>query len=219
VKLFFSLFALFAIALAVYPFVFRDEHGAEKVEGLPWQISRRDDGAIEVFGLIPGESTLADAIATLGDDAELAIITARDETGELEMYYGHYRAGLISGKMILQADASDSQLAQWKREAVKVAYMPSGTARKYLLDSDSLPQILQTAITGITFIPAINLDEAIILARFGQPERVLRVNAHLVHYLYRPMGLDIALSDGQKDVLQYVRPDDFDRLEQPLLSK
>lgn len=186
------------------------------VEGLPWQIEVHDDGVTEVFGIMPGVSTLADAIATLGDDIELAVIAATDETGTLEMYYGHYRAGLITGKMILQASSSDEQLEQWKHEAVKVDYMPSGKARKYLLDSGSLPEILRSSISSITFIPAVNLDEDIILARFGKAEQVVRVNEQLVHYLYPAKGLDIALSDGQKDVLQYVKPSDFKRLEQPL---
>ncbi len=215
-KLFFSLFALIAIVLAVYPFVFPDDDSPARVEGLPWQIQLQADGNTSVFGLTPGVSTLAEAVSTLGQDNELAIIAANDEAGELEMYFGHYRAGLISGKMVLQAAVTADRLERWKNEAVKVDYMPSGQARKYLLDSASLPEILQSTITNITFIPAVNLDEEVIVARFGKAEKTVRVNEKLVHFLYPSKGLDIALSDGQKDVLQYVAPSEFDRLAKPL---
>jgi len=117
---------------------------------------------------------------------------------------------------VLQAEASDRQIEQWKQDAVRVEYMPSGKARQYLLDVDHQPAILQSHIGSITFIPAVNLDQAIIRARFGQAEKVIRVNDKLVHYLYPSKGVDIALSDDQKDVIQYVQPADFQRLVQPL---
>ncbi len=218
-KPFFSLFALVIIALLAYDFVFTDKTAPVIVQGLPWQISVQADGSTEVFGLKPGKSTLADAVSVLGNDAKLAIIASRNEVGTLEMYYGHYRASLITGKIILQAKIANKQLEKWKREAVKVNYMPSGKAREYLLDSDQLPEILHSTIESITFIPAINLDEDILNARFGKASKIIRVNKKLVHYLYPTKGLDIVLSEEKKDVLQYVNPADFQKLEQPLQQK
>jgi len=218
-KLFFSLFALGIAVLLVYDFMFPHKNAPVMVQRLPWQITVLADGSTEVFGLKPGASTLADAISILGNDAQLAIIAGREEVGTLEMYYGHYRASLITGKIILQAKVNNKQLEKWKREAVKVDYMSSGKARKYLLDSDQLPEILHSTIESITFIPATNLDESIIAARFGKAGSIIRVNKKLVHYLYPGKGLDIALSENQKDVLQYVNPADFQQLEQPLQAK
>ncbi len=218
-KVFFTAFALLAVFLAAYPFIFDDGSRHDKVKGLPWQIAVDDRGVTSVFGVSPGNSTLADAMTVLGDDAELAIVEAKGEAGSLEMYYGHYRAGLISGKMILLAGANEDDLIQWKRSAVKVDYMASGLARKYSLDSDNLPVILDSVIQTITFIPAVNLDEEIVIGRFGQPEQKVPVNADLTHYLYPKLGLDIALSQTQKDVLQYVSPPAFGLLSVPLLPE
>jgi len=218
-KVFFISFALLAVLLAVYPFVFDHSEPGEKVEGFPWQIDIGVNGASTVFGVTLGKSSLADAAGALGDDAQLAIVESKGETGTLEMYFGHYRAGLISGKMILQADVAPETLDTWKQTAVKVDYMKSGLARKYTLDSDNLPLILQSVVQNITFIPTVNLDEAIVLGRFGEPQEKIMVNDTLTHYLYPSLGLDVALSSEQKDVLQYVSPDQFSRLRRPLLKQ
>lgn len=215
-KTLFSIFALVVVLVGVYLFKLHDGSESIKVQGLPWQIETFADGSSQVFGIKPGKSTLADAIAVLGNDAELAIIAKKNERGKLEMYFGHYRAGLITGKMVLQARVDKARLIQWKENAVKVEYMANGLARKYLLDSDSLPSILKSKVQSITFIPAANLDDKLIIARFGKPAEKIKINADLTHYLYPSLGLDIALSASQKDVLQYVEPTDFERLKRPL---
>jgi len=215
-KIFFAIFALLAMVLAVYPFL-GDEPQGGSVTGLPWQIDILDDGSTRIFGLNIGVSRLADARTVLGDDMELAIIASTDveEVGSLEMYYGHYRAGLLSGKLILHTATSEGMLAQWRDNAEKSDYMPSGYARKYTLSADDKPRVLQETISGITFIPAVNLDEETVLARFGEPAERIELPG-TTHYLYPEKGLDIAVHEASKEVMQYVSPKRFDSLVQPL---
>ncbi len=213
-KTFFTVFVLLAVVLAIYPFL--DEEQAKKpVTGLPWQIELMQDGSTKVFGLHIGSSRIADAYGTLGNDMELAIIAASGEAGSLEMYYGHYRAGLLSGKLVLQASTSDELISRWRENAVKSEYMASGTAIKFYLSETDLAEVFQQVITGLTFIPAVNLDEEVILARFGEPERRI-VQAGVEHFIYPAIGLDIALSADAKEVMQYVAPADFQDLIAPL---
>ena len=168
--------------------------------GLPWQIEILQDGSTEVFGLRVGTSRLSDAVERLGSDMELAIVAATDEVGSLEMYFGHYRAGLLSGKLVIQTDSSEMDLKRWRENALRSEYMETGQAKKYILSPDDLPQVL---------------DEEVILARFGEPEK--RVELHgVIHFLYPEKGLDLALHEDSKEVLQYVRPDAFQQLIQPL---
>ncbi len=215
-KIFFALFALLAVLLAVYPLLDSSEK-TETLTGLPWQIEVLADGSTQVFGLHIGVSRLSDAIEKLGSDMDLAIISAtdKDEVGSLEMYYGHYRAGLLSGKLVLQTDISEQDIKRWRENAPTSKYMASGLAKKYMLSPDDLTAVLDEVIVGLTFIPAVNLDEDVIMARFGEPaQRIQR--AGVVHFLYPKKGLDIALHEDSKEVLQYVKPDDFQKLVEPL---
>lgn len=213
-KIFFSIFALLAVVLAVYPFLDESENSAT-VTGLPWQIEIMPDGSTQVFGLHIGVSRLSDAYAMLGSDMELAIVAASDELGNLEMYYGHYQAGLLSGKLVLQTSASTQNLKLWRENAASSKYMASGLAKKFTLSDDDVSQVLDEVINGLTFIPAVNLDEEVILARFGEPDERIELDA-VTHFLYSLKGLDVALHKDSKEVIQYVSPADFGQLIKPL---
>ena len=148
---------------------------------------------------------------------DLAIVAATDEeeSGNLEMYYGHYKAGLLSGKLILQTHASEQDIKRWSDNSPKFEYMASGLAKKHILLDDDLPQTLDEIIISLTFIPAVNLDEEVIVARFGEPEKRIQLSG-VMHYLYPAKGLDIALHEDSKEVLQYVSPEAFQQLVKPL---
>lgn len=216
-KTFLSILFVLAVILAAYPF-FNPSNNQQALTGLPWQIEVMPDGSTQVFGLHIGVSRLADAVATLGNDMELAVIAATDEAGNLEMYYGHYRAGLLSGKIVLLSDATAEDVQRWRGNAVKEAYMASGYAKKYFLAKEDLTEAFDGVITSLTFIPSVNLDEALVLARFGEPEKRVPGDA-VTHYLYPEKGLDISIYTNAKDVLQYVSPGAFGQLTQPLLQQ
>jgi hypothetical protein len=207
VKIFLLLFALLAAVLLVYPFLDESEN-APPLTGLPWQIEVMPDGSTRVFDLHLGTSRLSDALDILGHDMQLAIVAGSGEAGDLEMYYGNYRTGLLSGKLILQTSSSEEKIQRWREQAIKSEYMSSGQAVKYLPTADDLPQVLAETISGITFIPSLNLDEAIIQARFGEPEQRIQREG-VTHWLYPEIGLDIAIFEEAKEVLQYVPPQDF----------
>ncbi|MFC1589564.1 hypothetical protein ACFL3P_04755 [Pseudomonadota bacterium] len=207
-KRFLILFAVLAVVLLVSPFLNKSEN-MEPVTGLPWQIDILPDGSTQVFGLTLGVSRLSDVLGLLGDDdVDLAIIAAGDEVGSLEMYYGHYQAGVIAGKLVVQANSSEENIKSWREHAIKSDYMASGKAKKYRLSADDLKQALNEVVTGITFIPSANLDEEIILARFGQPDERVQLEG-VTHFLYPAKGLDIAMFAEAKEIIQYVSPDAF----------
>jgi hypothetical protein len=200
---------LLVILLSVFPLLNQSEN-TEPLKDLPWQIEIQPDGSTQVFGLYIGTSRLTDALDILGNDSELAIIAASDEVGRLEMYYGHFKAGVISGKLILSTKANENNLKYWRDNAIKSDYVATGRAKKYSLSAGDLPQLLDEVITGLTFIPAVNLDEEIILKRFGEPEKRIQSD-NAIHFLYPDKGLDITLHDDAKEVLQYVVPYEFNK--------
>lgn len=191
------------------------DRGGPPVEGLPWQIEVLPDGGSRVFGLTLGASTLADALARFGRDAELAIVAAPGETGSLEAYFDPAEAGPITGKLVATAAASTETLAAMLARSPKFEYMKSST-KKYRLAEADHAAALASPLQALAFIPSANLDEAMILQRFGPPAERIRAGTNAEHFLYPDRGLDVVLDSEGKEVLQYVAPRDFARLRDPL---
>jgi hypothetical protein len=217
-KRFLPTFLLITLVLAIYPFIGMDESKHGGVTGLPWQIEILPDGSSKVFGLIPGRSTLGEAIAQLGDDMELAVMVARGEaTGSLEMYYGQYRAGLLSAKLVLAAELDANIIQSMMENAADREVLETG-ARKYVVDEEDHALAFNAVIENIACVPAVNLDHDIIIKRFGEPAEVISGQNQVTHYLYPDKGLDVMLSEEGKEVLQYVAPAAFERLRAPLVE-
>lgn len=218
-KLFLALFALIVAALGLS--VFLPSAGNSSPENvnqrLPWQIELAADGSTRVFDLVPGKSTLADVRQVLGNDPEVALIAAPDEVGTLEAYYSQLKLGFVQAKMIVTLDAAPDAVAAMRERAVKAEYMESAT-RKITLHPDDVKRLETLPVRALSVIPSVNLDEAVIVQRFGEPGEKLRVSEKRVHLLYPAKGLDVVLDQEGKELLQYVAPAQFSRLREPLLQ-
>lgn len=202
-KLFLALVLVLLVAFGLL-YTTRDvSHSDAPVTGLPWQIERLPDGGTRVFGITLGRTTLAQAIARLGDALELAVIAAPGETGTLEAFYRHYAAGPVTGSLILVLDAADEELAGLRARALQDA----GT-RRYLLHPDDLPAAYAAGIRIITFQPSLDLDEDIARGRFGDPAEVIALDGQQ-HWLYPELGLDLLLNAQGSDLLQYLSMREF----------
>jgi hypothetical protein len=188
---------------------------AQPQDGLPWQIESLPDGASRVFGLIPGRSTLADARRHLGPDPRVALIIAPGESGAVEAYYESVSAGFVTGKMVLTMETTQAWREEMLQRARKAEYMKS-TTRQVELAGEDLARIETAPISAIAFIPSAQLDEQVILQRFGTPAERIRGAAGKEHFLYPDKGLDLLLDDKGKELLQYVAPREFARLRVPL---
>ena len=186
--------------------------------GLPWQIETLPGGEAQVFGLTLGRSTLADARARFGTEMQLAVIAEPGEDGNVEGYYESVTAGFVAGKLIVTAELSPELIAGMRERAPKTQYMQSTTRRATLAPADEAAA-LAAPIRGLAFIPGAQLDEAVILERFGQPAERIRVNAHQEHLLYPGKGLDLVLDSKGRELLQYVAPARFEALRAPLLDQ
>lgn len=141
--------------------------------GLPWQIETLPGGEAQVFGLTLGRSTLADARARFGTEMQLAVIAEPGEDGNVEGYYESVTAGFVAGKLIVTAELSPELIAGMRERAPKTQYMQSTTRRATLAPADEAAA-LAAPIRGLAFIPGAQLDEAVILERFGQPAERIR---------------------------------------------
>jgi hypothetical protein len=215
-----TLFIAILLALLALPILFPAGEPTRYVvpeAGLPWQIEPLPDGTTRVFGLTLGRSTLEDARQRLGPEVQVALIVAPGEAGAVEAFYESIALGALTGKMVLTLETSPARRAQILARARKAEYMES-TTRRITPDADDLAQLRAAVITAIVYIPAANLDESIVLQRFGVPAERIRDGEHREHFLYPDKGLDLQLDLKGKEVLQYVAPAEFHRLRDPLVS-
>ena len=210
-----------ALAVLLGPVVWQFTHYQPQdvpSSGLPWQIETLPGGEAQVFGLTLGRSTLADARARFGPEMQLAVIAEPGEEGNLEGYYESVTAGFVAGKLIVTAELSPEAIAGMRERAPKTQYMQSTTRRATLAPADEAAA-LAAPIRGLAFIPGAQLDEAVILERFGPPAERIRVNEHQEHLLYPAKGLDLVLDSKGRELLQYVAPARFDALRAPLAAQ
>lgn len=212
-----SLLAL-VLVLVIVPFFLPGigkTDGVDPNSNLPWQIETDDRGGSAVFGLKPGSSSLAEVRQKLCPEIEVAIIAEPNEAGALEGYCAQVPLGFVLARVIVTVDASPVQVAAMRERALKSKNMESAT-RKITLHPDDLAAAELLPVKAISVIPAVNLDEATVIQRFGQPaERVVQ-GEQRVHLLYPQQGLDILVDGEGKELLQYVAPRDFASLREPL---
>lgn len=216
-KFAFSLIALVIAALVIPFFIpgMGKQAGVDPNVNLPWQIETDDRGGSRVFGLSPGFQTLGEMRATLGADSELAIIARPDEVGSLEVYFNQIALGFVLAKMVLTVDASPEMVLAMRERALKAEHMES-TTRKIRLHPDDVAAADRMLVRAVSVIPTVNLDEATIIQRFGQPGDRIPMSEKRVHLLYPEKGLDIVVDADGKELLQYVAPKDFALLREPL---
>jgi len=181
---------------------------------LPWQITRLPDGGTEVFGIRPGITRIDEALQVLGEDHDLAVIIDKEDRAGLEVYFSHFKAGPLAGKLILNARIDSESLEAMAAGANKSSYMASGS-RKFQLNSQDLQRAQKLVLEGVSFIPAATLSKEIVEQRFGQEYRLVQTEDS-DYFLYPTLGLSITLNKEAKEVLQYVHPEQFALVSEPL---
>ena len=136
-------------------------------------------------------------------------------TLEVAQSGGH--VGFVLAKMIVTVDVPDEAISAMRERAVRAKHMES-TTRRITLHPDDLAAADRWPIRAISVIPTVNLDEAAIVQRFGEPGERIVVSDKRTHLLYPKLGLDVVVDKDGKELLQYVTPQQFARLREPLLA-
>lgn len=210
----------FVLVVLVVPFFLPGigkQEGVDPNSNLPWQIETDGQGGSTVFGLKPGVTSLAEVRRLLCPEMEVAIIAEPNEAGTLEGYCAQVPLGFVLARVVLTAEVSGEQIAAMRERALRSKNMESAT-RKITLHPDDQALAEQLPIRAISVIPSVNIDEATMLQRFGQPAERVALPEERVHLLYPEKGLDILVDDKGKELLQYVAPRQFASLREPLLA-
>jgi hypothetical protein len=216
-KLFWGLFALILIAVVSLWF-FDWEPQTMRAKDLPWEIETTSNGAIRVFGITLGETTLDEASRHFAKVPEMAVFIGAAGPESIEAYYGKTKVGLFDAKVVLILAANPAILAQVAETAGKPEPMPSGSWKRPISE-ESLDTVLKLPVQAITYVPSVHYETDIVLRRFGEPADKLRHDEHSEYWFYPTKGLVILLDSEGKELLQYVSPSDFDALRQRIIAQ
>lgn len=208
------------IVLLVLFFMMNKKTGNDKpiVGVYPWQVTIFPDGRSRVFGIILSETLLKEVNEVLNSRPKIALFEENEKLS-LEAYYKNISLGGMIGSFILTLDASESMLNKIKKESAKQK-RTENNGKRYDLDKPTSDNAKELIVKNINYIPTVQLDEAVIIERFGKPTYKIKLKTKETgwHYLYPDKGLDLIYKEKGKEVLQYVLPKNFNALLEPLQS-
>ncbi|WP_456415389.1 hypothetical protein [Thiolapillus sp.] len=188
----------------------------EEYKRLPWQIEVSDDGYSSVFGITLGKSTLGEVEQQLQEQPQISLFATDDGVRVVEAYFNTVNINGFKAKMVATLGFDEAQLQELYDQGERISTLAMGK-RKVSLSSANLAKARNTVVVALTYLPRTNLDAATVIKRFGEPaEKILEADKKTEHWLYPDKGLDVVMSVEEREVLQYVAPNDFDRLRKPL---
>lgn len=190
---------------------------AKRSDDLPWHIEHPTPDTVRVFGLTLGESVTNEAERRFREEAVPSLFKSPQGKLIAEVFFEQVNLAGLPSKIVLTIDVPEKELQGMYERGLREASTVSG--KKITMTPDDIANLRTWPISSLTYLPNLNVEEPVFLKRFGQPsQRILEKKTGLTHWLYPKDGLDITLGSGQKPLLQYVPPRDFDLLVRPLLA-
>lgn len=185
-------------------------------DDLPWHIEHPTPDAVRVFGLTLGVTTADEAERRFKEEAKPSLFKSPEGKMITEVFFEQVDMAGLRSKIVLTIDVPETEVKGMYERGLRMA--ATGSGKKITMTPDDIAKMRSWPISSLTYLPSLQVDDAIFLKRFGQPaQRIQEKKSGLVHWLYPQDGLDITLGGG-KPLLQYVPPKDFDKLTRPLLE-
>ncbi|HEU0187378.1 MAG TPA: hypothetical protein VFR06_05735 [Gallionellaceae bacterium] len=186
-------------------------------ETLPWHITHPTPDTTRVLGVTLGGSTLGEAEQVFQEAAEISLFKPNEGKLAVEAFFEEVKLNGLKARIVVTLALSQEELQGMFERGLRMN--ATGSGKRITLNTDDLAKVRLTPITSLSYLPTVQLDEAVLAKRFGTPaERIKEKKGGAVHWLYPQHGLDIAVSAGEKPLLQYVNPRDFGQLRTPLLA-
>jgi len=210
--------SLLILAIAIF-FPSKQKEISLPIQSLPWQIETSPEGSLRVFDLQLGRSTVEEAIQRFNERAEVSLFVSPENKRVVEVYFNNTSLAGLRAKIVLTVGIDKTALDAIYSRGTRISTLGDGS-RKVTLHPDDLLRVKQAPITVLTYLPKTKLDDDLLLARFGEPDRRIRENKNnTLHWVYPPRGLDIARDESGRTVLQYLPPKNFAQVLQPLLEQ
>jgi hypothetical protein len=207
--------ALIAV-LILCPAFFQGDKPTEKSD-LPWHIGHPTADTSQIFGITLGLSDTNEAEQHFQEAAKPILFKSPSDKLVVEVFFEEVKLAGLKARIVLSIAVPDAELPGMFERGLRMN--ATGSGKEITLTPDDIARVFTMPISSLTYMPAIRLEDEIFAKRFGQPQlRIKEKKSGAIHWLYPQHGLDITLGGGEKPLLQYVSPRDFDRLTQPLLA-
>lgn len=193
--------SLVAVALAI---LLPGGRTMDRNPRLPWDISVNANNEVRVFDLTLNQSRLIDAREIFQNQGEINMFIAETGDPALEAYFERVFLNGLRADIILVLKADRAQLQGMFNRGSRIS-RTSDTIHKVKLSSDDQLLAENLSIELINYIPAANLDEALILSRFGEPsQKIDERESGITHWVYPEKGLSIGINPEGKELIQYM---------------
>ncbi|ALP52997.1 hypothetical protein Tel_07415 [Candidatus Tenderia electrophaga] len=177
-----------------------------------WNAHLDAQGRLHVLGVVLGQSTLKQAEAALHSQSERALfVQVERPAGAQETLEAFFPTSPDRAKIVIELDAAPELIDRIKAQAHRPMAFPSGNI-KMQIAPEHRGAVDASIVKSLTYIPPISLAPALIERQFGQPGERRRDADGNLHLLYPRLGLDVVVPPQDKPLLQFVPPDQFDRL-------
>lgn len=218
-KLVWGLGGLLLLILLLLPF-FTHPPLPEREPLFPWRILATPSGGSRVFDIELGVSTLDQARRSLKNDGEVSLFLSSSGIPAVEAYFDRLDLDGLKANLVLSLAVPEAEARAMYEAGARVSTSSGGDKRVSLTQTDLQRIATAYPISGITYLPGLDLSPDMIEHRFGAPARRVREPGSAAeHWLYPQQGLDITLNEKGKEILQYVHPKDFEVLLRPLLAR
>jgi hypothetical protein len=171
---------------------------------LPWDISVNTRNEVSVFDLTLNHSRLIDAREIFQAQGEVNMFLGDTGDPALEAYFERVFLNGLRADIILVLKADKMQLQGMFNRGSRIS-KTSDTIHKVELSSDDQLVAANLPIELINYVPAANLDEVLILDRFGEPsEKISERKSGIIHWVYPEKGLSIGINPEGKELIQYM---------------
>ena len=207
--------ALIALLILGVAFLQGDQP-AEKSD-LPWHIGHPTADTSRIFGITLGLSNTSEAEQHFKEAAKPILFKSPSGQLVVEVFFEQVNLAGLKARVVLNIAVPDAELHGMFERGLRMN--ATGSGKEITMTPDDIASVFTMPISSLTYMPSVRLEDAVFAKRFGQPaQRIREKKSGAVHWLYPQHGLDITLGGGEKPLLQYVPPKDFDKLTQPLLA-
>lgn len=217
-KILLGVIAFAALVLSIALMLPEDTTTVNDGDTLPWNIAHPTPHTTRVMGVTLGQSTLEEAELKFKEAAVVSMFKSADSKLAVEAFFEEVNLNGLKAKIVLTMEIPSFELPGIHDRGLRINNTTSG--KRITLSTDDLARVRRSPIASLTYLPAVRLDEAVLIKRFGEPaQRVRETKSGAIHWLYPQHGLDITLGGDEKPLLQYLSPTNFELLSAPLLAQ